>query len=107
MPNITFIESNGTEHLVSIPVGWSLMKGAIHHGIPGILAECGGACVCATCHVYVTQDWHSILAPMGPLERDTIEFALDASNDSRLSCQLTVVPKFDGLVIHLPAAQTS
>lgn len=105
MALVTFIEPNGTEHRAEIPNGWSLMKGAVHQGVPGIVAECGGACVCATCHIYIDPGWRERLPPMDSLERDTIEFALGVSADSRLSCQLTVAPAFDGLVVRVPAAQ--
>ena len=83
------------------------MKGAVHEGIPGIVAECGGSCVCATCHVYIDATWQDKLPPMSMVERETIEFAHEVSANSRLSCQLPVTPSLDGLVVHLPVAQIS
>lgn len=83
------------------------MRGAVHHGIPGIVAECGGACACATCHVYVDEAWKDRLQPMQDLERDTIEFALDVRENSRLACQITVQPELDGLIVRMPETQNA
>lgn len=105
MANITFIESNGTVHRCDIPTGWSLMKGAVNQGVPGIVAECGGACVCATCHIQVAPEWQDRLPAIEALERDTLDFALDPGEGSRLACQITVRPELEGLVVHVPAEQ--
>lgn len=106
MPVITYIEFSGTAHRADIPSGWSLMKGAVHHGIPGIVAECGGACACATCHVYIEAPWTDRLTPMQALERDMVGFAMDVQPHSRLSCQVMVGPELDGLIVRLPERQT-
>lgn len=106
MPRITYVESNGEAHAVDVPVGISVMEGAVNNLVPGILADCGGACACATCHVYVEDGWFSRLPPVQELEADMLDFAFEPKEDrSRLSCQLTVTPELDGLVVHIPEEQ--
>jgi len=107
MPAITFIEDDGTERRVETPLGHSVMEGARDAGIHGILAECGGACACSTCHVFVREDWVSRLPPIDAMEEDMLDFAPGAvaGGVSRLSCQLRVTPELDGLVLRVPAEQ--
>jgi 2Fe-2S ferredoxin len=105
MPKITFIEPGGKEHVVEIPLGWSVMEGAVKQGVPGIDADCGGACACATCHVYVDPVWIAALPPKADTEDAMLDFALVTAPNSRLSCQIKVTAEMDGLVVRLPVSQ--
>ena len=105
MPQITYIEHDGTTHQVEAEVGSTVMETAIRNGITGIVAECGGACSCATCHVYVDEGWFERLPKRSPEEEDMLEFAFEAKPTSRLSCQIKVEPALDGLVVRTPAYQ--
>ena len=105
MPKIKYIEENGKEHEVEVPVGWSVMEGAVKHLIPGIDADCGGACACATCHVYVDPAWKAKMPPMSDMEETMLDFAQDREANSRLSCQLKVTEELDGLVVRMPKSQ--
>ena len=105
MVKITFIEADGSEHVVDGRVGNSLMETAIHNRIHGLLAECGGACSCATCHVYIDAQWASVVGEPGGVERDMLEMAIDPTACSRLACQVTVRADHDGLVARIPASQ--
>ena len=107
MPKITYIEHNGKEHVVEVPAGWSVMEGAVKNLIPGIDADCGGACACATCHVYVDEAWLGITGtPVpGSQEASMLSFAALAQPNSRLSCQIAVTAALDGLVVRLPEGQ--
>lgn len=105
MPKVTYIEHNGTEHVVDVPVGLSVMRGAVDNNIPGIDADCGGECACATCHVFVDEAW---LAKTGtPSEQETsmLSFAATRQDNSRLSCQIAMTEALDGLVVRMPEAQ--
>ncbi len=106
MAKITYIEFDGTAHEVEVEHGFSLMKGAVHHGVPGIDAECGGACACATCHVYVDDSWAETLGLPQGNEKDMLEFANEVRGNSRLSCQITVTSELDGLVVRMPEFQS-
>ena len=90
---IKFIEHNGTEHVVEIPLGWSVMEGAVRNGVPGIDADCGGSCACATCHVYVDPAWADKLPPRADMEEAMLDFAQAAAPNSRLSCQICASPR--------------
>ena len=105
MPRITYIEYNGTEHTVDVPVGKSVMQGAIDNNIPGIDADCGGECACATCHVYVDDGWQAKTGKPESMEEDMLDFAFDVREASRLSCQIKVTDALDGLVLRVPAKQ--
>lgn len=105
MPTITFIEDNGTMHKVEAEVGQTLMETAIKHEVPGIVAECGGACSCATCHVYVDEAWKEKAGKASEMEEDMLDFAADVRSNSRLSCQIRVTEALDGLVVTIPARQ--
>jgi 2Fe-2S ferredoxin len=105
MPQITYIEHDGTTHQVEAEVGSTVMETAIRNGVTGIVAECGGACACATCHVYVDEAWFDRLPARSPEEEDMLDFAFDAKPTSRLSCQIKVEPALDGLVVRTPAYQ--
>lgn len=105
MASITYIESNETAHEIEVPSGLSVMEGALRNGVPGIEAECGGSCSCATCHVYVAQEWLARIQPPSDLERSMLEFAVEVADNSRLSCQIKVSDALDGLVVRIPASQ--
>ena len=107
MPKITYVEHGGLEHLVEVPHGSSVMRGAVDNGIPGIDADCGGECACATCHVYVDPGWLAVTgAPAaGSQEASMLSFAALARPNSRLSCQIRVSEALDGLIVRLPEGQ--
>jgi 2Fe-2S ferredoxin len=105
MAKVTFIEHDGKEHVVDITEGWSLMEGAVKNGIPGIDADCGGACACATSHVYVDPAWTALLPPKSDTEEAMLDFALVTAPNSRLSCQIRITSDMDGLVVRLPVSQ--
>ena len=105
MPKITYIEHDGKKRTVDAPVGTTVMENAIKNGVPGIVAECGGACSCATCHVHVDEAWKEKVGPPSPMEEDMLDFAFDVKPTSRLSCQIKVTDELDGLVVHTPAQQ--
>ncbi|MFC4930321.1 2Fe-2S iron-sulfur cluster-binding protein [Massilia sp. GCM10023247] len=105
MAHVTYIESDGTAHKVEVAEGWSLMKGAVHNSVPGIDAECGGACACATCHVYVDDAWMDKLGDAGGAERDLLECVGEPRPNSRLACQIRIGSELDGLVVRMPALQ--
>ena len=105
MPKITYIEHGGKKHTVDAPLGTTVMENAIKNGVPGIVAECGGACSCATCHVHVDEAWKDKVGPPSPMEEDMLDFAFDVKPTSRLSCQIKVTDDLDGLVVHTPAQQ--
>lgn len=102
---ITYIEDNGTSHTIDVREGQSLMDAATKHRIPGIDGDCGGACACATCHVYVAPEWFERLPPMRELERNMLKFASMPNETSRLACQIVAVPALDGLTVTMPATQ--
>ena len=105
MAKITFIDSGGTERLVEAKLGSTVMEAAIRNSIPGIEAECGGACSCATCHVYVDEAWIALVGKPQAMEEDMLDFAFEARPNSRLSCQIKLSESLDGIVIHTPAKQ--
>lgn len=105
MPKIKYIEHSGKEHEVDVPAGWSVMEGAVKNLIPGIDADCGGACACATCHVFVDQAWLDKLPAKQDMEETMLDFATDMAANSRLSCQIKVTPALDGLVVRMPKSQ--
>ena len=105
MIKITYIDAAGTAREVEAEEGSTVMETAIRNGIPGIDAECGGACSCATCHVYVDEEWEAVVGPPQPMEEDMLDFAFDVRPNSRLSCQIRVRPELDGLVVHTPTRQ--
>jgi 2Fe-2S ferredoxin len=104
---ITYIEHNGTAHTVDVPAGKSVMQGAVDNNLPGIDADCGGECACATCHVYVDAAWLAVtgLPEPGSQEASMLSFAAVTQPDSRLSCQIQVTAALDGLVVRMPEGQ--
>jgi ferredoxin, 2Fe-2S len=105
MTKIKYIEHSGKEHEVEVPAGWSVMEGAVKNLIPGIDADCGGACACATCHVYVQEGWLDKLEPKSDMEETMLDFAQELEPNSRLSCQIKVTHELDGLVVKTPKSQ--
>ena len=105
MPKITYIEHNGKTHEIEVANGLTVMEGAVQNNIPGIDADCGGSCACATCHVYVDEKWFNKLPNKESAEEDMLDMAFEPQSLSRLSCQLTVSDELDGLVVKLPSKQ--
>ncbi|WP_375455459.1 2Fe-2S iron-sulfur cluster-binding protein [uncultured Methylobacterium sp.] len=105
MPKITYVDQAGTARTVEGSVGATVMETALRNNVPGIDAECGGACACATCHVYVADDWTAAVGPAEDMEQDMLDFASDVKATSRLSCQIRIKPEFDGLTVTTPARQ--
>ena len=105
MPKIKYIEHNGKEHEAEVPEGWSVMEGAVKNMIPGIDADCGGACACATCHVYVDDAWAEKTGKASSMQESMLDFANDVEPTSRLSCQIKVTAALDGLVVRMPKSQ--
>ena len=106
MPQITYIQDDGTSHTIDVANGSSVMQGARNNGLPGIDADYGGAYACATCHVYVEVDWIAQLPDRDEMEEDMLDFATDPDPDwSRLSCQIKVTDALDGLVVRMPPYQ--
>lgn len=105
MPNITFIQADGSEQVVEAKTGQSVMEAATGNMIRGIVGECGGACSCATCHVYVEEPWFSKLPPREEMEVAMLEAAIEPGPLSRLSCQIKVGEELEGLVLRIPPGQ--
>jgi 2Fe-2S ferredoxin len=105
MVSIKFIQPDGTEQVVSAEPGVTVMEAAKMNLVPGIEAECGGACACATCHVYVDDAWREKTGKPSEMEEDMLDFAFDVRESSRLSCQIKVSDALDGLVLRVPAKQ--
>ena len=105
MPKITYIENNGKSHIVEVPLGLSVMEGAVQNNVPGIDADCGGSCAWATCHVYVDDKWFDKLPKKENAEQDMLDMAFKPNRFSRLGCQITVTDKLDGLVVKTPLKQ--
>lgn len=105
MPNIKYITHDGTEHDVVADNGSTVMETAVKNMVPGIEAECGGACACATCHVYVDEAWRETVGSPEPMEESMLDFAHEVRENSRLSCQISVTDSLDGLIVRIPERQ--
>ena len=105
MAKITYVEFEGKEHVIDVADGMTVMEGARDNAVPGIDADCGGACACSTCHVYVDDAWVGKLPEIEPMEEDMLDFAFEPKPVSRLSCQIKMTDEFDGLVVHVPEQQ--
>ena len=105
MAKITYVEFNGAEHVVDVKPGMSVMEGAVKNNIPGIDADCGGACACATCHVYVDEACLDKTGDKSAMEESRLDFAENVAPNSRLSCQINVTDALDGLVVRMPESQ--
>ena len=106
MPKITYIEHSGKEHQIEMPLGFSIMEGAIKNSIPGIDADCGGSCACATCHVYVDEKFLQKTPKAEEAEQDMLDFVQDADKSSRLSCQIIISNEIDGIIVRMPKKQS-
>ena len=106
MAKITYIEHNGTNHTVDVQNGLTVMEGAVQNNIPGIDADCGGSMACATCHVYVKEDWFDKINKKNEGEDDMLDQAYEPKKNSRLSCQIIVTDDLNGLVVDMPEKQT-
>jgi 2Fe-2S ferredoxin len=105
MVKITFVQPDGSQKVVEATSGITVMEAAKLSLVPGIEAECGGACACATCHVYVDDAWREKTGQPNPMEEDMLDFAFDVREESRLSCQIHITDDMDGLVVHVPEKQ--
>ncbi len=106
MAKITYVEYGGKEHVVDVAPGLTVMEGARDNNVPGIEADCGGACACSTCHVYVDEAWVDKLPPRDAMEEDMLDFAYEPDpRRSRLTCQVKVTAELDGLIVHMPEKQ--
>ena len=106
MPIVTYVDADGTERRIDVPVGWTLMEGAVKNGVEGIVAECGGSLACATCHVYVDPAWQDRLEPASDMEREMLACTAEPEQpNSRLSCQIKMDAALDGIVLRLPDRQ--
>ncbi|MGP0092507.1 MAG: 2Fe-2S iron-sulfur cluster-binding protein [Xanthobacteraceae bacterium] len=105
MAKVTFIDAEGASRTVEAQVGSTVMETAIRNSVPGIDAECGGACACATCHVYVAPEWAEKTGKPAQMEEDMLDFAFEVRPNSRLSCQIKVSEALDGLVVTTPPKQ--
>jgi 2Fe-2S ferredoxin len=108
MPKVTYIEASGAQHVIDVPIEENVMRGAVYKDVPGIIGECGGACSCATCRCYVDEAWLAkVGGPASGAERDLLEASEEGElkPNSRLSCQITMTPELDGLIVRLPERQ--
>jgi 2Fe-2S ferredoxin len=105
MAKITYIEHDGAEHVIDVKTGLTVMEGAVKNNVPGIDADCGGACACATCHVYVDEAWLAKTGEKSAMEESMLDFAENVEPNSRLSCQIKVSDELDGLVVRMPESQ--
>jgi ferredoxin, 2Fe-2S len=106
MPKVTYIEHNGKSHTIDLVMGATIMEGAVQHGIKGILAECGGSCVCSTCHVYIADAFLEKLPDMEDEENEMLDsVSAERTPNSRLGCQVRVSKKIDGIVVQIPEKQ--
>jgi 2Fe-2S ferredoxin len=101
MPTIIYVTSDGQRHEVEVENGYTVMEGAINNNIDGIIAECGGACACATCHSYIDPTWSQKLTAMDDMEDSMLDAAFERKDNSRLTCQIEVSDVLDGLVVHV------
>lgn len=105
MTTINFILADGSRHAVCAEDDEVVMRVAVRNGFDGILAECGGACSCATCHVHIDKSWFDKLPPKEEMETEMLDFAEGVDDTSRLSCQIKITPQLDGLIVHVPEEQ--
>ena len=105
MAKITYIEHNGKSHTVDVQNGLTVMEGAVQNSIPGIDADCGGSCACATCHVYINHEWLNKIPEITDAEKDMLDFAFEPKKNSRLSCQLILEDTHNGIIVTLPRKQ--
>ncbi len=105
MPKIAFIEAGGARRRIDAPLGITLMEAARQNGVHGVVAQCGGACACATCHVYIDPGWLAKLEPAEEMEQGMLETACEPRSNSRLSCQIHITAELDGMTVSVPQRQ--
>jgi len=105
MPKVVYIDSEGAEYAVEVPNGDNLMQAALDNGVPSILGDCGGACACATCHVFVDPAWYEKVGAPSETESEMLEGLMDPEPTSRLSCQIFMSDELDGVIVRLPESQ--
>jgi 2Fe-2S ferredoxin len=105
MTKLNIVAFDGARHELNVENGSTVMENAVRNSVPGIEAECGGACACATCHVYVDDAWAAVVGAPEAMEEDMLDFAYDVRPTSRLSCQIKMSDALDGLVVHVPERQ--
>lgn len=105
MAKVTYIQHDGTETVIDIKTGLTVMEGAVKNNVPGIDADCGGACACATCHVFVKDEWLAKTSTKSAMEESMLDFAEGVEANSRLACQIKMTDALDGLVVTLPESQ--
>ncbi len=105
MAKIIYVEHSGTEHAIEVKNGLTVMEGAVKNNVPGIDADCGGACACATCHVYVDAAWAGKTGSKSAMEESMLDFAENVEVNSRLSCQIKVSDDLEGLIVRMPESQ--
>ena len=106
MPKITYVTHNKQKHTIEVQNGLTVMEGAVQNDIPGIDADCGGGMACATCHVYVHDDWFDKITPKEDGEEDMLDMAFEPKKNSRLSCQIIISEELDGLTVNIPSKQS-
>ncbi len=102
---VNYIQPDGTRHEIEAEPGNTVMETAVDNDVPGIVAECGGGCSCATCHVQVTPEWYARVGQPEDIEQDMLEFVVDRKDTSRLGCQIELTPELDGLTVNVPESQ--
>ena len=105
MVRIKYIEASGAEHIIDAKPGSSLMESAVKNGVPGIAADCGGVCACATCRVYIDAAWRDKTGEPGHAEREMLEYSGETKPDARLSCQIPITEQLEGLTVSMPDSQ--
>ena len=105
MPTITVIQHDGTDHTIDAQAGKTLMESVLDNAVPGIDADCGGACACGTCHCFVPEEWQAVAGDADPMEESMLGMRPDRADNSRLSCQIQVSNAMEGMVIRLPEFQ--
>ncbi len=107
MPKVTYVDADGNDHMIDATTGDSVMATAVRNGVPGIVGECGGNCSCATCHVWVREEFLELVGPPGDMEEDLLDMAVEERRDgSRLSCQISMDERLDGLTVDVPPTQS-
>ena len=104
MVKITFVQPDGSRQVLEATDGEAVMDCAVDHGVPGITAQCGGGCTCSTCHCYLEGAWFVLSGPLDPDEKDILEFVPERRSNSRLTCQVLISERLDGMIVHIPAS---
>lgn len=105
MPKITYIDHSDQHYELDVPVGKTIMEGAVENAVPGVDGDCGGQCSCATCHVYIEPQFAHLLPAKTEVEKEMLELAVEVNDNSRLGCRLTIDETYEGLVVHTPESQ--